>query len=170
MALNNPSTGANTKTWALLDTGADTHLLTRDLFDELGLKGQPVHSKLQLADGDVKTFRSLETRCVVHDCNGDNPFVLEEVRVIDELPDLTGSIPTISDVLCNEHLFGLEMPVIDKGKVELLIGRVLQNFMSFLRFVTAVRLNFGLASLHSVGCYLDPITSIVRIPMTEWIA
>ena len=122
VVLNNPSTGANTKTWALLDTGADTHLLTRDLFDELGLKGQPVHSKLQLADGDVKTFHSLETRCVVHDCNGDNPFVLEEVRVIDELPDLTGSIPTISDVLCNEHLFGLEMPVIDKGKVELLIG------------------------------------------------
>ena len=44
------------------------------------------------------------------------------MQIVDQLPDLSGSIPTTSDALRHEHLAGLEFPNITRDKVELLIG------------------------------------------------
>ena len=118
----NPSTGAGKECWALLDTGADTHLLSRSLYSELGLEGQPVLSSLQLANGDLKTFHTYETCCVLQDVNRNCSFHLDGVRVVEKLPDLSGSIPSTTDALRYEHLAGIEISDISGDKVELLIG------------------------------------------------
>ena len=122
VSIVNPSTGVAKNSWALLDTGANTHLLSRRLYSELGLEGQPVWSRLQLANGDLKIFYTHETDCVVQKVNGNCSFQLEGVRIVDQLPDLSGSIPTTSDALRHEHLAGLEFPNITGDKVELLIS------------------------------------------------
>ena len=118
----NPTTGKNRKTWALLDTGADTHLLTHHLFSELDLCGTPIHSRLQLANGDIKTFDAEETSCMITDIDGNVSFHLEEVNVVDRLPNLGGSIPSSDNLLCHEHLADVHIPDIDENEVELIIG------------------------------------------------
>ena len=122
VSIVNPSTGVARNPWALLDTGADTHLLSRRLYSELGFEGKSVWSKLQLANGDLKTFHTHETSCVVQEVNGNRSFQLEGVQIVDQLPDLSCSIPTTSDALRHEHLAGLEFPNIAGDEVELLIG------------------------------------------------
>ena len=118
----NPTTGKNRKTWALLDTGADTHLLTHHLFSELDLCGTPIHSRLQLANGDIKTFDTEETSCMITDIDGNVSFHLEEVNVVDRLPNLGGSIPSSDNLLRHEHLADVHIPDIDENEVELIIG------------------------------------------------
>ena len=118
----NPTTGKNQKTWALLDTGADTHLLTHNLFSELDLCGTPIHSRLQLANGDIKTFDTEETSCMITDIDGNVSFHLEEVNVVDRLPNLGGSIPSSDNLLRHEHLADVHIPDIDENEVELIIG------------------------------------------------
>ena len=122
VSMVNPSTGVAKESWALLDIGADTHLLSRRLYSELGLEGQPVWSRLQLANGDLKTFHTHETSCVVQEVDENRSFQLEAVQIVDQLPDLSDSIPTTSDALLHEHLAGLEFPNIAGDEVELLIG------------------------------------------------
>ena len=122
VSIVNPSTGASRNCWALLDTGSDTHFLTHRLYSELGLDGQPIQSRLQLADGGLKTSQTFESTCVIQDIVGNHSFQLESVRVVDRLPDLSGSIPSTSDALRHEHLSGIELPVIEGNRVELLIG------------------------------------------------
>ena len=88
----------------------------------MGLDGQPIQSRLQLADGGLKTSQTFESTCVIQDIDGNHSFQLESVRVVDRLPDLSGSIPSTSDALQHEHLSGIELPVIEGNRVELLIG------------------------------------------------
>ena len=58
---------------------------------------------------------------MVQEVNGNRSFQLEGVRIVDQLPDLSCSIPTTSDALRHEHLAGLEFPNIAGDEVELLI-------------------------------------------------
>ena len=122
VSISNPDTGATRSTWALLDTGSNTHLLTKDLCESLRLSGRSLRSKLQLADGEVKPFHTQETICVVEDMDGVGSFLLEGMRVVDRLPDLSDSIPSAADLTSHEHLSGIKIPIIGEDKVELLIG------------------------------------------------
>ena len=70
VSIVNPSTGIAKNSWALLDTGVDTHLLSCCLYSELGFEGKPVWSRLQLPNGDLKTFHTHKTSCVVQDVDG----------------------------------------------------------------------------------------------------
>ena len=45
-------------TLALLDSGEDCHLISRDLYDELGLDGRRASSEMQLANGRVEKFNT----------------------------------------------------------------------------------------------------------------
>ena len=122
VTLVNPFSSATKKIWALLDSGADTHLLSRRLFTELDLSGTPIRTKLQLANGDTKAFNTHETSCIVKDTDGTHSFHLDVVRVVDRLPNLKGSIPSSTDLLCHDHLSDIQLPDIGGGDVELIIG------------------------------------------------
>ena len=122
VTLVNPSLGVAGKTWALLDSGADTHLLSRRLFTELDLFGTPIRTKLQLANGDTKVFNTHETSCIIEDPDGAHSFHLDVVQVVDRLPNLKGSIPSSTDLLCHDHLSDIQFPDIGDGDVELIIG------------------------------------------------
>ena len=122
VTLVNPFSSATEKIWALLDSGADTHLLSRRLFSELDLSGTLIRTKLQLANGDTKAFNTHEISCIVEDTDGTHSFHLDVVRVVDRLPNLKGSIPSSTDLLCHDHLSDIQLPDIGGGDVELIIG------------------------------------------------
>ena len=54
--------------------------------------------------------------------NATNCFKLNEVRFVDRLADLKGSIPAQEDLAGNDHLFGIDIPVIENDEIDLLIG------------------------------------------------
>ena len=49
-------------------------------------------------------------------------FTLEEVRIVDRLPDMCGSTPASNDLNDNEHLLNVDIPIIDADRIDLLIG------------------------------------------------
>ena len=97
-------------TLALLDSGPNYHLISRDLYDQLGLDGRRAYSEMQLANGRVEKFNTYLVECAIRGTAEDKIFSLENVRVINQLPDLAGSIPSQIDITKNSHLAGVEIP------------------------------------------------------------
>ena len=120
--ISNTENGKSMEILALLDSGADTHLLSHHVYDQLNLSGRPVRSSLQLADGSVKTTDTMDTNLVINGVGETESFVLHEVRVVDSLPDFSDSIPSPRDLIYNEHLQDIDLPIIDSERVDLLIG------------------------------------------------
>ena len=119
----NPANGKGQEIFALLDSGADTHLLSRRVYTELGLQGKPVRSRLQLADGSVKVSDTFDTSLKVRGVDEEVSFSLDNVRVVNALPRLTGSIPSQEDLMQNEHLADINIPIIIQSNcVDLLLG------------------------------------------------
>ena len=118
----NPANGKGQEIFALLDSGTDTHLLSRRVYTELGLPGKPVRSRLQLADGSVKVSDTFDTSLKVCGVNEEVSFLLDNVRVVNALPLLTGSIPSQDDLMRNEHLADINIPIIRSNSVDLLLG------------------------------------------------
>ena len=122
VTLVNPSSDIARMTWALLDSKADTHLLSRRLFTELGFRGTPIRTKLQLANGDTKVFNTHETSCIIEDLDGAYSFHLDVVRVVDRLSNLKGSIPSPTDLLPHDYLSDIQFPDLGESNVELIVG------------------------------------------------
>ena len=143
VSIVNSRNGLAKEYWALLDSGADTHLLTQRAYSELQVRGRAVMSTLQLADGNVKTLDLFEMECEIRDMFATNCFKLSEVRVVDRLPDLKGSIPAQEDLEGNDHLSGIDIPVIENDEKDLLIVLVLLLSTSFGKSAVEVTLTFG---------------------------
>ena len=118
----NMMTGETKQVWALLDSGADTHLMTRRLYSELNLAGKSLKSKLQLADGTIKTLDTFETKLSVRGVREESTFVLEAIRVIERLPDLFGHASAKTDLGDYQHLADVEITEIDWDGIDLLIS------------------------------------------------
>ena len=61
--------------------------------------------------------------CAIRDTAENKTFSLENVRVINQLPDLSGSIPRQADITKNSHLAGVE--ILDLGResrVQVILG------------------------------------------------
>ena len=110
-------------TLALLDSGADCHLISRDLYDELGLDGRRACFEMQLANGRVEKFNTYSVECAIQGTAEDKIFSLENVRVINQLPDLAGSIPRQADITKNSHRAGVEIPDLGReSRVQVILG------------------------------------------------
>ena len=96
--------------------------MTRRLYSELRLVGKPLKSKLQLADGTFKTLDTFETKLLVREVKEGSTFVLEDVRVMECLPDLVGNASTRTDLGDHQHLADVEIPEIDSDGIDLLIS------------------------------------------------
>ena len=120
--VTNEENGSSVDVSALLDSGANTHLLSQRLCTQLGLHGNPIKSNLQLEDGSVKMLDTFETKCLVRGVKERAHFTLEEVRIVDRLPDMCGSTPAPNDLTDNEHLLIVNIFIIDADRIGLLIG------------------------------------------------
>lgn len=119
----NHASGICKDTFALLDSGADCHLIAKDLYDALGLCGRPIVSELQLANGYIEKHETFSVECAVRGAAETEMFMLEGVRMVPQMPNLSGSIPSDMDVMENPHLAGLEFPDVEgRGRVQLIIG------------------------------------------------
>ena len=65
---------------------------------------------------------TFETKCLVRGVKERAHFTLEEVRIVDRLPDMCGSTPAPNDLTDNEHLLNVDIPIIDADRIDLLIG------------------------------------------------
>ena len=122
VSVTNLTTGRGRNILALLDSGVDTHLLTKEVFVDLDLNGKPIESYLQLADGAVKKLSSFETTCSVRGANEESSFILDKIRVVKTMPDLSQSIPSPIDVERNRHLQDIMIPIINAEQIDLIIG------------------------------------------------
>ena len=110
---------------AFLDGGADCHLIRRDLHDELGLIGDPVKSKIGLADGTTAVEETYVTNLLVRglgDAAAAGTYKLTSVIVKEELADVGTSAPTPEDFERNAHLVNVEIPFFERDKIEFVIG------------------------------------------------
>ena len=112
---------------AFLDGGADCHLVTRQLFDELGLKGQEVKSKIGLANGSISIEDTHMTDLLVRGLDGSESYKLTSVIVKEVLADVSSSAPTAGDFERNPHLSDVEIPVIERDQIDLIIGLNARN-------------------------------------------
>ena len=118
----NQITRACKDTLAQLDSGADCHLMAKDLYTSLGLSGTSTVSEIQLANGVVEKYDISLGECAIRGVS-EETFRLEEVRVVPQMPDLSGSLPSQQDILSNPHLTGLEISRVANNKtVQLIIG------------------------------------------------
>ena len=118
----NNITGTCKDTLALLDSGADCHLISEGLYTKRGLVGRPIHSEMQLANGGIESLETFSTDCTVRGVLEDNEFVLENVRVVPRLPDLSSSRPSPEDVDGCPYLAGIEIPKVEADCVQLILG------------------------------------------------
>ena len=122
VCITNPKTGACSNVLALLDGGSDTHLISRQLYDELGLDGVSVCSRLCMADGNTRVCDTFETSFEIQGLRESQSFTLSDVHVVDKLSDLRSSIPTEDDFQRYPYLSDVDIPIIDRENVDLLIG------------------------------------------------
>ena len=120
--VKNLETGASCEVHAFLDGGADCHLITKQLFEELGLSGDPVKSCISLANGSVTTEDTLMSKLLVRGLGYSDFYELSPVIVKESLADVSSSIPIPDDINRNPHLAGITIPVIEKTRIDLIIG------------------------------------------------
>ena len=101
--INNVS-GVCKETLALLDSKADSHLISRDLYNELDLDGRRACFEMQLANGRVEKFDTYLVECAIRGKAENDTFSLENVGFINQLPDLSESILPQADITKNSHL------------------------------------------------------------------
>ena len=97
MLVKNLETGTFCEVHAFLDGGADCHLITKQLFQELGLSGDPVKSCSGLANGSITTEDTLMSKLLVLGLGYSDFYELSPVNVKESLADVSSSIP-IPDV------------------------------------------------------------------------
>ena len=120
----NHVTGACRNTLALLDSGADCHLMVEGLCAELGFNGTPIRSEMQMVNGMVERYDTVLVDCTVRGASEEeNAFLLENVRVVPQMPDVSSSIPSQNDLVRNPHLEGITIPSVPNAEVvKLIIG------------------------------------------------
>ena len=105
--------------------------MTRRLHSELNLAGKPLKSKLQLADGTIKTEDTFETKLSVRGVREESTFVLEDIRVMERLSDLVGHASAKTDLGDYQHLADVKIPEIDSDGIDLLISMDSPNLHVF---------------------------------------
>ena len=75
-----------------------------------------------MADGRVKASVTFDISLKVHGVDDEVSFSLENLRVVNALPRLTGSLPSQGDLVRNERLADLNIPIIQSNSVDLFLG------------------------------------------------
>ena len=122
--VKNLVTGASCEVHAFLDGGAEYHLITKQLFEELDLSGDPVKSCIGLANGSVTTEDTLMSKLLVRGLGYSDFYELSPVIVKESLADVSSSIPIPDDINRNPHLAGITINVIEKTRIDLIIGLI----------------------------------------------
>ena len=121
----NEQSGHARKVLSFLDGGVDCHLIRRDLYDNLGLIGDPVKSKIGLTDGTSDVEETYVTNLLVRglgNAAAAGTYELTSVIVKEELADVGTSAPTPEDFERNAHFVDVEIPFLERDKIDLIIG------------------------------------------------
>ena len=123
--VRNPETGSAREVLAFLDGGADCHIIRKELYEELGLKGQAVLSKIGLANGTMSVENTFITDLLVSGIGGSaatGAYHLKSVVVKGALADVSDSAPCLEDLERNPHFTDVEIPIIERDSIDLIIG------------------------------------------------
>ena len=80
------------------DGGADCHLVRMELFEELGLKGETVQSKIGLANGTTSVENTFGTDLMVSgigNAAAAGAYLLKSIVVKRELADVSANVPSL---------------------------------------------------------------------------
>ena len=113
--VKNKETGRELEVLAFLDGGADCHLMTRQLFEELGIIGKPIKSHIVLANGSSSVEETVMVDLLVGGVGYSELHELSPVIVKNKLADVSSSVPTPEDIIRNPHLEDVEIPMIEKN-------------------------------------------------------
>lgn len=110
------------KTYALLDEGSDVTLCTDKLVKRLGATGRPREFTITTVNHSSERRNGLEVSLKVSPIDKSETVVLNRVWSVERLPISLSSLPDRSVLGKWSHLKGINLPRIEKGQVELLIG------------------------------------------------
>lgn len=107
-------------TYAFLDEGSDMTLCAKSLANELKVKGVKENMTISTVSGKLKSQFTVVSfnACGINETRA---IRLDRVCTVDNLPDLSSSIPCEQDVNRLRYLNGIKFVEIPDRKVELLI-------------------------------------------------
>ena len=86
------------------------------------MTSQPSPNDALPTTGAIKKLSSFETTCSVRGVNEESSFILDEIRIVEAMPDLNQSIPFLIDVERNRHLQDIMISTIYAEQIDLIIG------------------------------------------------
>ena len=95
--VKNGETSMEKEILAFLDGGADCHLIRKELFEELGLKGEAVQSRIGLANGSTSVENTFTTDLLLSGLDDVEFYELSSAIVTETLADVSASAPCLED-------------------------------------------------------------------------
>lgn len=115
-----------TNSYVFLDEGSDTTFCTLSLMHKLGIDGPEV-TRVIKGMNVAQTVTGRLVSLVVRGLFETREIHLPSVLAVQELPDVSFSIPTNEDVKRHRYLRGLHFPVVSDGQIDILIGADVQR-------------------------------------------
>ena len=119
--VSNPTTGRTINTYAALDTAAEYSLCSPGLSELLGLEGEEVMTSVVGATGTAENGESLRVELLLQGYRTPEYHHLT-AYALPQMTDLREHIPTRRDVDRYPHLRGIQIPVHERKRVDVLVG------------------------------------------------
>lgn len=117
--VNDPS--KHVQTYAFIDEGSSVNICSKSLVNKLGLSVK--EGKMALVTANAVSMQNKKVESLtIQGILESSAFHLQETLVMDEVVDVSASIPSDSLTASYAHLNDLKFPKIKEKKVELLLG------------------------------------------------
>ena len=130
------------RVYAIIDDQSNRTLATKELFDQLDIRGETFQYTLSSCSGRVTKLGRRASNLQVRSIDGKTNIVLPQVTECDEIPNEKSEIPTPEVARACPHLGHLtdHIPSLDLNiNIELLIGRDLTEAHHVIDQVTGSR-------------------------------
>ena len=114
--------GKRTKTYAMLDDGSEKSMCCDSLLDRLGVTGKSVQYTVASVNDRQVTYDGRQVDLAVRAVDGGRSVEVRKAWSLPRLPASLKSLPGKGELRSWKHLNDVKLPLLQDGKVELLIG------------------------------------------------
>ena len=116
--------GDEKEVYAMFGNGSEESLISKDLVDFLGLKGDPINVKMLTADGRSSNICTAQVDFKIGTLSRNATYDISGALTMETLPSIDSNFPCISNLSCHEHLKDLtsNFPLLSDQKLHVLIG------------------------------------------------
>jgi hypothetical protein len=146
--IQNPHTGFSTSVYAFHDSGSELTLLRKSAAREIGLVGDPISQSCRGMNSTVKTDMEVTT-LHIRGLLEDKAYELEDVRITDNVPKLTRSLPHHMEFRLFDKFSDLPYPTLGRKQCDILIGSDNINLLAALEKEGSQRTHDKINMMHT---------------------